>query len=110
MLGRLFAVLEFIQKEANPGITSTIRDRYFNSACTTPASIFPILLRLKNSHIKKMERESVGTKVYYEKLLTEIMGKLDNFPKRLTLEEQGKFDLGYYHQVQDKYTKREEKE
>ena len=110
LLGRLFAVLEFVQKDANPGITSTIRDRYFNSACATPASVFPILIRLKNSHIKKLERDNVGTKVYYEKLLTEILGELNKIPMRLTLEEQGMFDLGYYHQLQDKYTKREDKE
>lgn len=110
LLGRLFAVLEFVQKDANPGITSTIRDRYFNSACTTPASVFPILIRLKNSHIKKLERDNTGTKVYYEKLLTEILGELNKIPMRLTLEEQGMFDLGYYHQLQDKYTKREDKE
>ena len=108
--GRLFAVLVFVQKDANPGITSTIRDRYFNSAWATPASVFPILIRLKNSHIKKLERENVGTKVYYEKLLTEILGELNKIPMRLTLEEQGMFDLGYYHQLQDKYTKREDKE
>ena len=110
LLGRLFAVLEFVQKDANPGITSTIRDRYFNSACATPASVFPILIRLKNSHIKKLERDNAGTKVYYEKLLTEILGELNKIPVRLTLEEQGMFDLGYYHQLQDKYTKREDKE
>ena len=110
LLGRLFAVLEFVQKDANPGITSTIRDRYFNSACTTPASVFPILIRLKNNHIKKLERDNTGTKVYYEKLLTEILGELNKIPMRLTLEEQGMFDLGYYHQLQDKYTKREDKE
>ena len=53
VLGRLFSVLESIQTEANPGIKSTIRDRYFNSACATPASVFPVLFKLKNSHIKK---------------------------------------------------------
>lgn len=110
VLGRLFSVLEAIQKEANPGINSTIRDRYFNSACTTPASVFPILLKLKNSHIKKLERESAGSKYYYEKTVTDLMARLGNeFPKRLSLEEQGKFDLGYYHQTQKKYEKREDK-
>lgn len=62
--------------------------------------------------MKKLEREKESLKVYYEKLLTEIMGKLEGetgFPLRLTLEEQGKFDLGYYHQMQKKYEKREEK-
>lgn len=109
LLGRLFAVLEFIQKDTNPGIKATIRDRYFNSACATPASVFPILIKLMNSHIKKLERDNLGAKINYENQLTEIMGKLDEFPRRLTLEEQGKFDLGYYHQVQDKYTKREDR-
>lgn len=105
VLGRLFSVLETIQKEANPTITTTIRDRYFNSACATPAVIFPVLIKLKNSHVKKLERDKGGTKVYYEKELTEIMGKLDDFPKRLSLEQQGQFDLGYYHQQQEKYKK-----
>ena len=109
LLGRLFAVLEFIQKDTNPGIKATIRDRYFNSACATPASVFPILIKLMNSHIKKLERDNLGAKISYENQLTEIMGKLDEFPRRLTLEEQGKFDLGYYHQVQDKYTKLEDR-
>ena len=109
LLGRLFAVLEFIQKDTNPGIKATIRDRYFNSACATPASVFPIFIKLMNSHIKKLERDNLGAKISYENQLTEIMGKLDEFPRRLTLEEQGKFDLGYYHQVQDKYTKREDR-
>lgn len=109
VLGRLFAVLETIQKDANSGINTTIRDRYFNSACATPASVFPTLIKLKNSHIKKLERESGGTKIYYEKMLTELMGKIEKFPRRLSLEEQGKFILGYYHQVQKKYEKKEEK-
>ena len=115
VLGRLFAVLEFIQRDANPGINATIRDRYFNSACATPASVFPILIKLKNSHMKKIERESAGTKVYYEKLLTELIGKIElsenmqGFPSRLSLEEQGKFMLGYYHQIQKRYEKKEEK-
>ena len=109
VLGRLFAVLEAIQQDANPGIKATIRDRYFNSACATPASVFPILVKLKNSHMKKLERDNIGSKVYYEKLLTEIMEKLTDFPRRLSLEEQGKFILGYYHQTQKRYEKKEDK-
>ena len=111
VLGRLFAVLESIQLDANPGIKATIRDRYFNAACATPASVFPILFKLKNSHIKKLEREKESSKIYYEKLLMNIMEKLsmENYPQRLSLEEQGKFILGYYHQMQKKYEKREEK-
>ena len=108
VLGRLFSVLESIQMDANPGIKATIRDRYFNSAAAAPASTFPVLIKLKNSHMKKLERDKASSKIYYEKLLTEIMGKLDEFHRRLSLEEQGKFILGYYHQVQKKYEKRED--
>lgn len=110
VLGRLFSVLESIQLDANPGINATIRDRYFNSACATPASVFPVLIKLKNSHMKKLERDKGGAKVYYEQLLTKIIEKLgEQFPNRLSLEEQGKFILGYYHQVQKKYEKKGEK-
>ena len=108
-LGRLFSVLESIQKDANPTINATIRDRYFNSACTTPVSVFPILIRLKNSHMKKLEREKASAKPYYEGLLGKLMENLTAFPARLSLEEQGQFILGYYHQTQKKYEKREEK-
>lgn len=108
VLGRIFAVLESIQEEANPGISATIRDRYFNASCANPASVFPILLKLKNSHIRKIERQKEGKKIYFEKLLTELTGKIAEFPRRLTLEEQGHFILGYYHQVQKRYEKKEE--
>lgn len=110
VLGRLFSVLESIQLDANPGIRATIRDRYFNSACAAPASTFPVLIKLKNSHMKKLEREKESSKFYYEKLLTSIINKLslEDYPSRLSLEQQGKFMLGYYHQMQKKYEKREE--
>lgn len=108
VLGRIFAVLEAIQEEANPGINATIKDRYFNSACSTPEAIFIILMKLKNSHIRKIEKQKEWKKIAFEKTLTELMGKLDGFPKRLTLEEQGRFILGYYHQVQKRYEKKEE--
>lgn len=108
VLGRIFAVLEAVQEEANRGLNTTIRDRYFNSACSTPEAIFPILMKLKTSHIRKIERQNMGKKISLEKQLTELMGKLEFFPKRLTLEEQGRFMLGYYHQVQKRYEKKEE--
>ena len=110
VLGRLFSVLESIQKEANQGINATIKDRYFNSACATPASVFPILFKLENSHIKKLEREKgSGSKIFYEKIIGNLMEKLVLFPRSLSLEEQGKLMLGYYHQTQKKYEKKENK-
>lgn len=109
VLGRIFSVLEAVQEEANPGINATIRDRYFNAACATPASVFPVLMKLKNSHIKKIDSSKKSFKIHYENLLTNLMGSIDEFPKRLTLEEQGRFILGYYHQVQKRYEKKEDK-
>lgn len=97
-LGRLFSILEEIQEVANPNINATIKDRYFNAACATPASIFPILFKLKNSHTRKFS--SKGMEINYETKLTELQGKIEGYPKRLSLEEQGMFILGYYHQTQ----------
>lgn len=105
VLGRVFAVLEEIQEKANPGINATIRDRYFNAACTTPGVVFPVLIRLKNSHIRKLEK----LKGYYENQIVELMAEINEYPKRLTLDEQGEFILGYYHQVQKRFTKKEER-
>lgn len=117
-LGRMFAVLEHIQEEsADNKINSTIKDRYFNSACATPASIFPILLKLKNSHMKKVERKNAGIKINFEKMLTDIQSRFSvtddqmiAYPRRLSLEEQGMFILGYYHQTQKRYEKKSEEE
>ncbi len=109
VLGRIFAVWEHIQAEANKGINATIKDKYFDSACATPARIFPILQKLSGHHLRKLED---GRKFYFEKQLTLLMGKIDAgaIPNILPLKEQGMFVLGYYHQVQARYTKKEDKE
>ncbi|MGF1614672.1 MAG: type I-C CRISPR-associated protein Cas8c/Csd1 [Gammaproteobacteria bacterium] len=96
-LGRLFAVLEKIQEEANPGINATIRDRYYGAASSTPVAVLTTLLRLKNHHVAKLHR---GRAVQMERLIGEIMEGLTDFPRQLALPEQGRFALGYYHQRQ----------
>lgn len=108
LLGRWFAVLEEVQEKANPEIKATIRDRFFDSACGTPAHVFPMLQKLALHHLKKLE---MAPRVYLDKKLSEIMGKLDakDMPRHLPLEEQGVFILGYYHQKQKRYEKKEEK-
>lgn len=108
LLGRWFAVLEEVQEKANPEIKATIRDRFFDSACGTPAHVFPMLQKLALHHLKKLE---MVPRVYLDKKLSEIMGKLDakDMPRHLPLEEQGVFILGYYHQKQKRYEKKEEK-
>lgn len=106
-LGRLFSVLEEIQQKANPGINSTIKDKYFNSASATPAVVFPTLVNLAQKHLKKLE---AGWRISYEKKLQGITDKLgEEYPARLTLPQQGAFQLGYYHQTQARYEKKEEK-
>ena len=107
-LGRLFAVLEAVQQRANPNINTTIKDRYFNSACATPALVFPTLLRLAQSHLGKI---GGGAEVYYDKMITELLGDVtQSYPVRLSLQDQGIFQLGYYHQKQKLFTKKEEKD
>jgi len=103
-LGRLFAVLEKIQEEANPGINATIRDRYYGSASSTPVAVFPTLLKLASHHLSKLENR--GRAVNFERLLGEIIDGLDDFPAHLSLDDQGRFAIGYYHQRQDLFKKR----
>ena len=105
LLGRLFAVLERIQHQAQPGINATIRDRYYGAASTTPVLVFTTLLRLKNAHLKKL---SDGQTSYFERLIGEIMLPLSHFPRQLALQQQARFALGYYHQRQAFYTRKEE--
>ncbi|MFH1038032.1 MAG: type I-C CRISPR-associated protein Cas8c/Csd1 [PVC group bacterium] len=105
LLGRLFAVLERVQESANPGINTTIRDSFYGAASSTPVVVFPRLLKLKCHHIAKLESE--GLKIYFERIIGEIMAKADNIPAHLDLSDQGRFAIGYYHQRQDFYTKKE---
>jgi len=104
-LGRLFAVLEKIQEEANPALNATIRERYYGAACGSPVSVFPTLMRLKNHHLAKLHK---GRKTNLEILIGEIIGHFDEFPPHLTLHQQGKFAIGYYHQRQVLFTKKED--
>ena len=106
-LGRLFSVYEAIQEAANPGINATIKDKYFNSASSTPASIFPVLDNLCQKHLRKL---STGSRIWYEKQIMELTNVLgEEYPARMTLPQQGSFNLGYYHQTQKRYEKKEEK-
>ncbi len=106
-LGRLFSVLEAVQSSANPGINTTIKDKYFNSASATPAVVFPVLVNLAQKHLKKLDG---GLRTYYDKQITGLLSKLgERYPSRLNLPQQGSFQLGYYHQTQSRFEKKEEK-
>lgn len=104
LCGRLFAVLDKIQEDANK--INSIRDRYMNSASSTPSVVFPTILNLSSHHAEKL---SEGSKIFYEKIKQEIISKLssDGFPAHLNLQDQGRFFVGYYHQRQDFFTKAE---
>ena len=106
LCGRLFAVLDRTQEDAN-GISS-IRERYMNAASATPSSVFATILNLSSHHLEKLPNE--GKKVFYEKLKQEIIDKIpaEGFPAHLDLQDQGRFFIGYYHQRQDFFTKKEE--
>lgn len=107
-LGRLFAIYEAVQQDANPGINSTIKDKYFNSASAMPASIFPILGNLYQKHLRKL---GDGSRIYYDKQVAALKCILgESYPQRMTLAQQGAFDLGYYHQTQKRYEKRNKEE
>ena len=110
VLGRVFAVWEHIQDEANPGLNATIKDRYFDSMCATPAKIFPILQKLSNHHLRKL-KDNIGLKTKFNKKLTDLLGRLnpEDMPGVLSPEEQGVFILGYYHEVRARYAKKEDK-
>jgi CRISPR-associated protein Csd1 len=101
-LGRLFAVLEKTQEEANPGINATIRDRFYGSASATPVAAFPHLMKLKNHHLSKLENR--GRAVNLEKMIAEIVEGISDFPAHLSLADQGRFAVGYYHQRQAFFT------
>ncbi|KIX11179.1 type I-C CRISPR-associated protein Cas8c/Csd1 [Dethiosulfatarculus sandiegensis] len=104
-LGRLFAALEKLQRDALGTLNATIRDRYISSASATPKVAFPHLLRLAQAHMKKTEYAKS-----HDKTLGEIMDGIDAFPAHFTLEQQGQFFLGYYHQRKDFFTAKNDKE
>ena len=109
VLGRLFAVLERIQETAHTGINKTIRDTYFSAATSSPLVTFKRLQDLAVHHLAKIRNSGKGT-VWLEKLMSEIMGKIpaSGIPSILSMEDQGRFAVGYYHQRQDFFKTNEE--
>lgn len=123
VLGRLFAVIEHLQYESkrkyqknkeeneqNKG--NTLRDTLFNAASTTPVIVFPELIKKQSYYLKQLASFNRKLANKFDEKITELIGKISfsehPIPARLSLEEQGKFILGYYHQVQKRYEKKEE--
>ncbi len=104
-LGRLFAVLENIQRAQGK---ETIRERFYGAASSSPVSVFPQLLKLKNHHLAKLKG---GAGIYFETILGEIFSGIAEIPSHLPLDAQARFAVGYYHQRQDLlFPKKEDKE
>jgi CRISPR-associated protein Csd1 len=110
LLGRLFAALEKAQSDSAPEIKATIKDRFFSSASATPSMIFPRLIQLDQHHLRKLKGEKPGMAVNDEKLIGSIMEAIGAFPSRLGLQQQGLFAIGYYHQRNDFFKKKDKPE
>jgi CRISPR-associated protein Csd1 len=108
-LGRLFAALEYVQERAIEGAKATIRSRFLASASAAPAGIFPTLLRLSQHHIVKLNNQiSSGAASFHDRQISEILDNFpSSFPKSLTLEDQGRFYIGYYHQRASRFRKKD---
>ncbi len=108
--GRLLSVLAEAQNKAHdykltgPGVV----ERYFGTASVSPASVFPLLLRLNRHHLSKISKSPKwkGHDKYLESLINSILAKFrpdgaklpPQFPRTLSLLEQGRFALGFYQQ------------
>jgi CRISPR-associated protein Csd1 len=111
-LGRLFAIVEYIQNDAVPGANATVRDRFFGAAAATPRRIVPVILKNAQHGLAKIRKEKPGWAITLDKSLQDILASVEpqnGFPATMSLEKQGMFVLGYYHQRQDLYTKHEGK-
>ncbi len=103
--GRLFAVLERIQSSAIKGANATITDRYFGTASTVPYSVFPRLLAGSKNHLSKIRKSKPGYAVNLDKDITAVIAKLPpEFAKHFSIEDQGRFSIGYYHQREKYFT------
>lgn len=110
-IGKLFAVLEKIQKEAINS-NNTIATKYFSAASTTPASIIGILIKNAQHHLTKIgnSETGMGLAVYYDKKITEIYGEIEAYPPLLNATGQAEFAMGYYHEKKDLYTPKNKEE
>lgn len=107
LMGRLLALLDRLQQDALGSVNATLVDRYYGSASTTPGAVLPTLLRRSQHHMSKLRRERPGQAVNQDRLIQAICGAIDRFPKTLSLDQQGLFALGFHHQRQDFFTKKD---
>ena len=100
--GRLLAVLAEAQAKAHDyqlegaGVT----ERYFGTAMASPASVFPILIKLNRHHLNKVGKSDRyrGHERFLDKAIQDILIKVNQFPRTLDLHAQGRFAIGFYQQ------------
>lgn len=109
LCGRLFATLEYLQECSSSNELNSIRGRYMNAASATPAAVFATILNLSVHHAEKLEKRG---QIFFEQLKSEIIDKISakGFPTHLSLQDQGRFMVGYYQQRQEFYTKKDKTE
>ena len=108
LLGRMFAVLERIQYQALGDINAGIADRYYGSASAVPFSVFPRLLVGARHHLSRLRKDKPGLAVNLDKDLGEIIAALpENYPRHFSIDEQGRFSIGYYQQKQSYFASKE---
>ena len=108
LLGRMFAVLERIQYQALGDINASIADRYYGSASAVPFSVFPRLLVGARHHLSRLRKDKPGMAVNLDKDLGEIIASLpENYPRHFSIDEQGRFSIGYYQQKQSYFASKE---
>lgn len=105
-LGRLFAVLEKAQTDALGSVNASLRERYIGAASARPGLVFPQLLKTAQFHVSKSAKQHPGYDIRFSRLVSEIMDGMTVFPPVLSLEDQGRFMLGYYHQNNALYQKK----
>ena len=100
--GRLLAVLAETQAKAHDyqlkgaGVT----ERYFGTAMASPATVFPILLKLNRHHLNKIGKSDKyrGHDRFLDEAIQDVLTKVDQFPRTLDLHAQGRFAIGFYQQ------------
>jgi CRISPR-associated protein Csd1 len=103
LCGRLFAEYEGLQYQAQGEVNASVKDRYYALASTYPPIAFPKLVDLGNKHLRKLRRDKMGAAISIERRIQELSLLLEQtagykYPSMLSLEDQGRFALGYHHQ------------
>lgn len=99
LCGRLLAIFDRLQYAAQGEVGTSVTDRYYAMASTFPALAFPKLEQLSRAHLKKLRRDNMPAAVAIERSIHELASRLrDRFPRSLSLEDQGRFAIGFHHQ------------